>query len=133
MQHPGHELPFLPVVQRVADPDLDRVRGEDAENTGELQREQVHRLHHVHNLHHMAGVRPDILWYRERARDTDHHSLRCHQPERDRHTRLPLFPQDNIILFQPDKNIRRKVTMGDKSKKQGSSAGTSSITKCEFR
>lgn len=44
-------------------------------------------------------------------------------------------PKIYIILFQPDKNIRRKVTMGDKSKKQGSSAGTSSITKytgCEL-
>lgn len=41
-------------------------------------------------------------------------------------------PKIYIILFQPDKNIRRKVTMGDKSKKQGSSAGTSSITKCEY-
>ncbi|XP_033364661.1 metabotropic glutamate receptor [Bombus vosnesenskii] len=44
-------------------------------------------------------------------------------------------PKVYIIVFQPDKNIRRKVTMGDKSKKQGSSAGTSSITKytgCEL-
>ncbi|XP_076222677.1 metabotropic Glutamate Receptor [Nomia melanderi] len=44
-------------------------------------------------------------------------------------------PKVYIILFQPDKNIRRKVTMGDKFKKQGSSAGTSSITKytgCEL-
>nr|XP_034175458.1 metabotropic glutamate receptor [Osmia lignaria]XP_034175459.1 metabotropic glutamate receptor [Osmia lignaria] len=39
-------------------------------------------------------------------------------------------PKVYIIVFQPDKNIRRKVTMGDKFKKQGSSAGTSSITKC---
>ncbi|XP_017876533.1 metabotropic glutamate receptor isoform X2 [Ceratina calcarata] len=38
-------------------------------------------------------------------------------------------PKVYIIVFQPDKNIRRKVTMGDKFKKQGSSAGTSSITK----
>ncbi|XP_076648776.1 metabotropic Glutamate Receptor [Halictus rubicundus] len=44
-------------------------------------------------------------------------------------------PKVYIIMFQPDKNIRRKVTMGDKFKKQGSSAGTSSITKytgCEL-
>ncbi|XP_053982545.1 metabotropic glutamate receptor isoform X1 [Hylaeus volcanicus] len=44
-------------------------------------------------------------------------------------------PKVYIIVFQPDKNIRRKVTMGDKFKKQGSSAGTSSITKytgCEL-
>ncbi|XP_043264980.1 metabotropic glutamate receptor [Colletes gigas] len=44
-------------------------------------------------------------------------------------------PKVYIILFQPDKNIRRKVTMADKFKKQGSSVGTSSITKytgCEL-
>ncbi|XP_076754534.1 metabotropic Glutamate Receptor [Xylocopa sonorina] len=44
-------------------------------------------------------------------------------------------PKVYIIVFQPDKNIRRKVTMGDKFKMQGSSAGTSSITKytgCEL-
>ncbi|KOC62157.1 Metabotropic glutamate receptor [Habropoda laboriosa] len=44
-------------------------------------------------------------------------------------------PKVYIIVFQPDKNIRRKVTMADKFKKQGSSAGTSSITKytgCEL-
>ncbi|CAK9828387.1 Metabotropic glutamate receptor [Anthophora retusa] len=44
-------------------------------------------------------------------------------------------PKVYIIVFQPEKNIRRKVTVGDKLKKQGSSAGTSSITKytgCEL-
>ncbi|XP_043522698.1 metabotropic glutamate receptor isoform X2 [Frieseomelitta varia] len=67
VQHTGHEFPLLSAVQRVADPDLDGVRGEDAENTGELQREQVHRLHHVHHLHHLAGVRADLLRDRKRA------------------------------------------------------------------
>ncbi|XP_015510635.2 metabotropic glutamate receptor [Neodiprion lecontei] len=40
-------------------------------------------------------------------------------------------PKVYIIIFQPDKNIRGKVTMsGSTFKKQGSSAGASSVTKC---
>ncbi|XP_024944385.1 metabotropic glutamate receptor isoform X2 [Cephus cinctus] len=39
-------------------------------------------------------------------------------------------PKVYIIVFQPDKNIRGKVTMGGSTfKKQGSSAGASSLTK----
>lgn len=42
-------------------------------------------------------------------------------------------PKVYIIVFQPDKNIRGKVTMGSSTfKKQGSSAGTSSVAKCEY-
>ncbi|XP_057330958.1 metabotropic glutamate receptor isoform X1 [Microplitis mediator] len=45
-------------------------------------------------------------------------------------------PKVYIIVFQPDKNIRGKVTMGSSTfKKQGSSAGTSSVAKytgCEM-
>ncbi|KMQ91448.1 lipoamide acyltransferase component of branched-chain alpha-keto acid dehydrogenase mitochondrial [Lasius niger] len=40
-------------------------------------------------------------------------------------------PKVYIIVFQPDKNIRGKVCMGSTFKKQGSSAGASSMTKCE--
>ncbi|RLU21009.1 hypothetical protein DMN91_007625 [Ooceraea biroi] len=40
-------------------------------------------------------------------------------------------PKVYIIVFQPDKNIRGKVYMGSTFKKQGSSAGASSVTKCE--
>ncbi|XP_025073879.1 metabotropic glutamate receptor, partial [Pogonomyrmex barbatus] len=40
-------------------------------------------------------------------------------------------PKVYIIVFQPDKNIRGKVYMGSTFKKQGSSAGASSMTKCE--
>lgn len=43
-------------------------------------------------------------------------------------------PKIYIILFQPDKNIRGKVTMGGSTfKKQSSSAGTSSVTKCKLK
>ncbi|XP_011699353.1 PREDICTED: metabotropic glutamate receptor [Wasmannia auropunctata] len=38
-------------------------------------------------------------------------------------------PKVYIIVFQPDKNIRGKVCMGSTFKKQGSSAGASSMTK----
>ncbi|KAL6260303.1 hypothetical protein P5V15_007835 [Pogonomyrmex californicus] len=38
-------------------------------------------------------------------------------------------PKVYIIVFQPDKNIRGKVYMGSTFKKQGSSAGASSMTK----
>ena len=42
-------------------------------------------------------------------------------------------PKVYIIVFQPDKNIRGKVTMGGSTfKKQGSSIGTSSVTKCKY-
>jgi len=40
-------------------------------------------------------------------------------------------PKVYIIVFQPDKNIRGKVYMGSTFKKQTSSAGASSVTKCE--
>lgn len=40
-------------------------------------------------------------------------------------------PKVYIIVFQPDKNIRGKVCMGSTFKKQGSSAGASSMTKCK--
>lgn len=41
-------------------------------------------------------------------------------------------PKVYIIVFQPDKNIRGKTFIkGNTLKKQGSSAGTSSVTKCE--
>lgn len=41
-------------------------------------------------------------------------------------------PKVYIIIFQPDKNIRGKVTMGGSTfKKQYSSAGTSSVSKCK--
>jgi len=42
-------------------------------------------------------------------------------------------PKVYIIVFQPDKNIRGKVYMGSTFKKQSSSAGASSVTKCEAR
>lgn len=93
VQHPGHELPVLPAVQRPPDPGLDRLRGEDAQDTGELQREQVHRLHHVHNVHHLARLRPDLLRYRKRPRDPDHDALRGDQPQRVRHSGLPILAQ----------------------------------------
>ncbi|XP_036142893.1 metabotropic glutamate receptor isoform X2 [Monomorium pharaonis] len=38
-------------------------------------------------------------------------------------------PKVYIIVFQPDKNVRGKVCMGSTFKKQGSSAGASSLTK----
>lgn len=41
-------------------------------------------------------------------------------------------PKVYIIIFQPEKNVRGKVTMsGSTFKKQGSSAGASSVTKCK--
>jgi len=42
-------------------------------------------------------------------------------------------PKVYIIVFQPDKNIRGKIYMGSTFKKQSSSAGASSVTKCEAR
>lgn len=42
-------------------------------------------------------------------------------------------PKVYIIVFQPDKNIRGKVTMGGSTfKKPSSSVGTSSVTKCKL-
>lgn len=93
VQYPGYELPVLSVVQCPADPHLDCVRGEDAQNPGELQREQVHRFHHVHHLHHLARLRANLLRHWKRPRDADHDSLRGDQPERVRHPGLPVLAQ----------------------------------------
>ena len=55
-----------------------RVRGEDAQPAGELQRGQVHRFRHVHDVRHLGRFRAHLLWQRVE----NHHALHLRLSQR---------------------------------------------------
>lgn len=53
-------------VQHVPHPAVHSVRLQDPQDSRELQRGQVHWLHHVQHLHRVARLRAHLLWHQQR-------------------------------------------------------------------
>ena len=60
-QYGDHDVADL---QHGADRAVHRLRVQDPQHPRELQRDQVHRLHHVLDVHRLVGIRPDLFQHR---------------------------------------------------------------------
>ena len=63
---------------------------QDPQRARQLQRGQVHCLHHVYHLHHLAGFRAHLLWEQLQ----DHYYLLCSEPQCNGGPGVHVHPQD---------------------------------------
>jgi len=93
-------------VQHGADRAVHRLRVQDPQHSGELQRSQIHRVHDVLDLHRLGSIRPHLLRHRRQRLQGQMGSTLLWRRGMGGKGKLPPRPYFSLSCSESNKNSR---------------------------